>query len=193
MAEREKVAHLLRRATFGPTAEEVDEAEKAGYAATAERLINPPTPDTAPGPPALTGAKDLQILRLTEWWLDRMVATPHQYQEKLVFFWHGHWATSYEKVDTSPLMLGQQNLFRQLGRGDFARLRQGDGARSSPDPLARRPAQHQEGAEREPRARADGAVHDRHRQLHRGRRAARRPRADRLDGQQGQRRGQASR
>ncbi len=120
MAEREKVAHLLRRATFGPTAEEVDEAEKAGYAATAERLLNPPTPDTAPAAPALTGAKDLQILRLTEWWLDRMVATPHQYQEKLVFFWHGHWATSYEKVDTAPLMLGQQNLFRQLGRGDFA-------------------------------------------------------------------------
>ncbi len=120
MAEREKVAHLLRRATFGPTAEEVDEAEKAGYAATAERLINPQTPDTAPAAPAMTGAKDVQIQRLTEWWLDRMVVTPHQYQEKLVFFWHGHWATSYEKVDTAPLMLAQQNVFRQMGRGDFA-------------------------------------------------------------------------
>lgn len=121
MAEREKVAHLLRRATFGPTADEVDEAERAGYDATAERLINPAGADTAPAAPGISGlGKDVQIQKAVEWWLDRMVATPHQYQEKLVFFWHGHWATSYEKVDSTPLMMAQQNVFRQLGRGDFA-------------------------------------------------------------------------
>ncbi|MFF5234758.1 hypothetical protein [Dactylosporangium sp. NPDC000521] len=30
MADRTALAHLLRRATFGPTAEEVDAAERAG-------------------------------------------------------------------------------------------------------------------------------------------------------------------
>ena len=27
-----------------------------------------------------------------------MVAADHQLTEKLVFFWHGHWATSVQKV-----------------------------------------------------------------------------------------------
>ncbi len=121
MAEREKVAHLLRRATFGPTAEEVDEAERAGYQATVDRLVNPPGADGAPAAPVLANLnKDQQIQRITDWWLDRMVATAHQFPEKLVFFWHGHWATSVEKVDSAPLMMQQQNVFRQLGRGDFA-------------------------------------------------------------------------
>jgi uncharacterized protein (DUF1800 family) len=121
MGEREKVAHLLRRATFGPTAEEVDAAEKAGYATTVDRLVNPDAPDTAPAAPALASfGKDVQIQRLTEWWLDRMVASTNQYQEKLIFFWHGHWATNYEKVDSAQLMLMQQDVFRRLGLGDFA-------------------------------------------------------------------------
>jgi uncharacterized protein (DUF1800 family) len=121
MGEREKVAHLLRRATFGPTAEEVDAAERAGYSATVDRLTNPEGLDTAPAAPALAGlAKEQQIQRLTEWWLDRMVATSAQYPEKLIFFWHGHWATSYEKVDSAQLMLMQQDIFRRLGQGDFA-------------------------------------------------------------------------
>lgn len=41
MAERELFAHLLRRATFGPTAQEVDAAEKVGLAATIQRLVRP--------------------------------------------------------------------------------------------------------------------------------------------------------
>lgn len=123
MGEREKVAHLLRRATFGPTAEEVDAAERAGYAATVDRLTNPDGIDPAPAAPALAGfGKDVQIQRLKEWWLDRMVATTAQYPEKLIFFWHGHWATSYEKVDSAQLMLMQQDVFRRLGQGDFAVL-----------------------------------------------------------------------
>ena len=39
-----------------------------------------------------------QIQALLAWWLDRMVAAEHQLTEKLVFFWHGHWATSVQKV-----------------------------------------------------------------------------------------------
>src|SRR5205085_2099004 len=53
------------------------------------------------------------------WWLDRMVAAEHQFAEKLVFFWHGHWATSVEKVRSAAAMLRQQQTFRDLGAGDF--------------------------------------------------------------------------
>ena len=36
-----------------------------------------------------------------------MVAAEHQLAEKLIFFWHGHWATSVQKVKSAALMLGQ--------------------------------------------------------------------------------------
>jgi uncharacterized protein (DUF1800 family) len=140
MAEREKVAHLLRRATFGPTAEEVDAAERAGWEATLSRVLGASDPMLGPAVPAITAdpydalpreatpaqrdaarkARRDQIQMITEWWLDRMVAAGSQLEEKIVFFWHGHWATSIEKVDSAHLMLLQHNTFRQFGQGDFS-------------------------------------------------------------------------
>ncbi|RKN20999.1 DUF1800 domain-containing protein [Micromonospora musae] len=145
MTEREAVAHLLRRATFGPTAEEVDAAERAGYPATLNRLLTPsgtdrgaaatPTPTLGPDPAAQLekGAsreqrqqanqqRREQVTAVTDWWLDRMVAAEHQTDEKLLFFWHGHWATSVQKVRSASLMLRQLDTLRRLGRGPLAPL-----------------------------------------------------------------------
>src|SRR2546421_7359992 len=41
MATRAELAHLLRRATFGPRAEEVDAAERVGFDATLAGLLDP--------------------------------------------------------------------------------------------------------------------------------------------------------
>jgi uncharacterized protein (DUF1800 family) len=145
MADRARIAHLLRRATFGPTAEEVDAAERAGFAATLDGLLAPagadrgaaatPAPDLGPDPYAALGPKPAreqrqqaqqarrkQVTATIDWWLDRMVAADHQLTEKLVFFWHGHWATSVQKVRSAQLMLAQQRAFRAHGRGDFHAL-----------------------------------------------------------------------
>jgi uncharacterized protein (DUF1800 family) len=139
------VTHLLRRATFGPTAAEVDAAQTAGVAATVDRLLRPstsdrgaaatPLPRLGPDPYANRGgglsrdekqqAKDArreQIQALTQWWIRRMAAADHQLTEKMIFFWHGHWATSVQKVKSAPLMLGQLETFRGYGRGDFLTL-----------------------------------------------------------------------
>jgi uncharacterized protein (DUF1800 family) len=51
-----------------------------------------------------------------------MAAAEHQLTEKMVFFWHGHWATSVQKVKSAPLMLGQLKTFREYGRADFLTL-----------------------------------------------------------------------
>jgi uncharacterized protein (DUF1800 family) len=141
MSDRARIAHLLRRATFGPTAEEVDAAERAGYDATVRQLVRPTGTDSgAPQPPVFAAMPELgknasradkqkanqqrrqQVTAAIDWWLDRMVAAEHQLTEKLVFFWHGHWATSAQKVKVAPLMLGQLRTFREHGRGDFAAL-----------------------------------------------------------------------
>jgi uncharacterized protein (DUF1800 family) len=139
MAEREKVAHLLRRATFGPTAEEVDAAESAGWEATLSKVLGASDPKLGPPVPSITSdpidslpreatgeqreaankLRETQTTMIYDWWLDRMVAAGSQLEEKVVLFWHGHWATSIEKVDSPYLMLLQHKAFRQYGQGDF--------------------------------------------------------------------------
>jgi uncharacterized protein (DUF1800 family) len=145
MTNRTEIAHLLRRATFGPTADEVDEAERAGPAATLDRLLAPSGPDAgaAATPPPQLGAdpyaslpkqppveqrreaskkRSEQAQQLAQWWLERMVAAEHQLTEKTIFFWHGHWATSVQKVKSAQLMLGQLDTLRRYGLGDFTQL-----------------------------------------------------------------------
>src|SRR5262249_47982826 len=135
----------LRRATFGPTAAEVDAAAAAGLDAVISGLVAPTGPDpgaaTTPVPqlaadPSLTinaqssaaaraaaqQARQTQNQALIDWWIARMVAANHQFVEKLIFFWHGHWATSVEKVKSGQLMLLQLETFRAGGHGSFAVL-----------------------------------------------------------------------
>ncbi len=142
MADRQLVAHLLRRATFGPTAAEIDAAAGAGFDATVTSLLTPTGPDSGAtatpvphlGADAYVGvtkntsaadklaarkARQQQIRSVATWWLGRMVAAQHQFAEKLIFFWHGHWATSAQKVKSGPLMLTQLQTFRQVGSGNF--------------------------------------------------------------------------
>jgi uncharacterized protein (DUF1800 family) len=42
--------------------------------------------------------------------------------EKVTWFWHGHFATSVQKVKYAQLMLGQNETFRKLGMGSFTDL-----------------------------------------------------------------------
>src|SRR5437773_8021665 len=56
------------------------------------------------------------------WRLDRRTQADHHFHEKLTFFWHGHWATSIQKVNVAALMLGQQQTLAKLGAGDFGAL-----------------------------------------------------------------------
>jgi uncharacterized protein (DUF1800 family) len=51
-----------------------------------------------------------------------MATAPRQLAEKLVYFWHGHWATSVQKVKSATLMLRQLQTLRQYGAGDFGVL-----------------------------------------------------------------------
>ncbi len=134
MTDRQSVSHVLRRLTFGPTASEVDRAAKVGVAATVEAVL---APQAAP-PGADLGTDPLAALpqgadrdarlkaraeaadrnaELGRWWLRQMAASGSA-AEKLTFFWHGHWATSVQKVKSATLMYQQQQTFRRYGTGD---------------------------------------------------------------------------
>ena len=135
---RSEVAHLLRRTGFGPRADEVETAERAGYDATVDALIAGvmapeavATLELAPLPDRPKGASmpeqrrayvreiRQQSAALALWWLDQMVATPQPFVERLTLFWHGHWATSIRKVRVPALMLTQNETLRTHAAGDF--------------------------------------------------------------------------
>ena len=142
MADREQVAHLLRRATFGPTQAEIDAAAGREYQQVVADLVAPSGTDRK-APPLPSFATDpyferrgmtreerqrarqaarQQLSALTEAWVRRMAGADHQLIEKMVFFWHGHWATSAQKVQSAPLMRAQLDTLRIYGLGDFARF-----------------------------------------------------------------------
>ncbi|GAA2599382.1 DUF1800 domain-containing protein [Winogradskya consettensis] len=129
MTDRQRVSHVLRRLTFGPTTSEVDAAEKAGLTTTVSTALTrraaPPEPDIDPPsePPQDTDrdarrkARAEQNAELSRWWL-RQMAADSSAAEKLTFFWHGHWATSIQKVKSAAMMFQQQQTFRRYGTGD---------------------------------------------------------------------------
>lgn len=67
-------------------------------------------------------ASRLETHRIAYWWAERMLTTPAPLQEKMALFWHGHFATSEEKVRDYRKMLAQLELFQTQGLGDFRTL-----------------------------------------------------------------------
>jgi uncharacterized protein (DUF1800 family) len=108
--------HLLRRTGFGATADEA-EALLNGNATrgdAADALIDFKPSRFRPG--------GRYIEDVHNKWVKYMTKTRLQLQEKLVLFWHDHFAASYDKVEEIDLMRNQNRLFRLNCKGDFSVL-----------------------------------------------------------------------
>src|SRR5262245_32903154 len=95
------IAHLYRRAGFGPTPAELAAGRQQGYAATISQILGY---DAAPDAADAALAAYLPQLDLTKlvgiqaWWVIRMLYTSRPLVEKMTLFWHGHFATAISKV-----------------------------------------------------------------------------------------------
>jgi uncharacterized protein (DUF1800 family) len=131
MATRPETAHLLRRAGFGGTPEEIDALAPRSRAAlvTAVTAIRDRTPAAPPelSDPVLDEYEKMSAC--TKWWLDRMIrssftdtTTPSPLVEKMTLFWHNHFANSWDKVFRTRWLHHQNGLFRVHGLGSFRTL-----------------------------------------------------------------------
>jgi uncharacterized protein (DUF1800 family) len=149
----ETAAHLLNRAGFGGTPDEVESACKQGLTATVNRLVDGTTEDqpfpasawahpenikerrmeirTAKeegGTEGIDKMKEFRrmqnenVLDLRRWWLERMATTATPLLEKMTLFWHGHFATSAEKVQNGYWMWLQNETLRRHALGNFVAL-----------------------------------------------------------------------
>lgn len=64
----------------------------------------------------------LETRRLGYWWVDRMVRTPRPLEEKMTLFWHGHFATSEEKLRDYRKIELQIATLRDQATGNFGEL-----------------------------------------------------------------------
>jgi uncharacterized protein (DUF1800 family) len=121
------MAHLMRRAGFGATREELEQRVANGYEATVEELLNPENQ------PALDR---YELVRYHPWtwkpgtlpgmgaaeWLWYMVNTQRPLEEKMSLFWHQVFATGVSKVDHYDEIVRMVALFREKGMGSYKEL-----------------------------------------------------------------------
>lgn len=123
---RAAAAHLYRRAGFGASADELDEATKKTPGEIVEKLLDP-SAETAEYRAEITDLSNASLAtndaaNLSAWWVYRLLTTPSQLLEKTTLFWHGHFATSAAKVEDPELMHTQNELLRKYALGDFPQL-----------------------------------------------------------------------
>jgi uncharacterized protein (DUF1800 family) len=121
--ERRQMAHLLRRAGFGASPAELEEYLKLGFDGAVDRLLHPEgVTEGDVELPAALNADPTRLPSIELKWLYRMVKTNRPLAEKIAFFWHGHFATSIEKVKSVTLMWNQYQTLRDNGLGKFQDL-----------------------------------------------------------------------
>jgi uncharacterized protein (DUF1800 family) len=146
-----QVEHLLRRAAFGPNAQDLIRFGDASPSIVSSYLLDyeraPDDVDSKVGQPGYVGTTSpgrafspyTNIEDARQRWLFRMVHSQRPLQEKMALFWHNHFATAYSKIAgvygavqaTKMLALkagelpgsqGQVELFRQYALGNFRNL-----------------------------------------------------------------------
>lgn len=121
-----RAGHLYRRAAFGATWDQLQQALADGPQRTIDRLLRPEADLAAFNQTydeyeaSATGSGSADGLRA--WWLRRMILTPHPLLEKMTLFWHNHFATSNAKVQSALLMARHVQLLRKAALGSFQPL-----------------------------------------------------------------------
>ncbi len=130
----DRMAHLLRRAGFGARPDQINSYLNQGFEATVDQLVNYEQladPAVPLQPTTRNGGFDIRILDaedVVSWWLERMIKTTHPLEERMVIFWHDHFATAVSKVNVPngfKYLYWQNQLFRQHATGNFRDLCKG--------------------------------------------------------------------
>ena len=121
------MAHLMRRAGFGASREELEARVARGYEATVNELLNPE---------AQPAVDRYELLRYHPWtwkpgtiqgmgaseWLYYMINTQRPLEEKMALFWHQVFATGVSKVDHYDEITDMVAMLREKGMRNYKEL-----------------------------------------------------------------------
>ncbi len=139
--------HLLNRAGFGGTPQEIVRFHSLGLDGAVEELLYPADKDTFTAFPAELAKRlgrdeirklseeerkkirrarrrkdQAQFRALTKWWFEQLISTSHPLKEKMTLFWHGHFTSGQKDVRNSFHLHMQNQLFRENALGSFRTL-----------------------------------------------------------------------
>ena len=137
--KRLETSRLFHRFGFGPRPGEYAQALKDGVNVTRTKITTAPATQTTISPIALPVITDLgkrpepntpevvpfalamrsQEQQMGLWWLDMMALSDHGLTERMTWFWHGHWATSIQKLNYALPMYKQNQTLRTHALGSF--------------------------------------------------------------------------
>ena len=120
--EFQLMAHLMRRAGFGASVEELETLVEQGYDETVDRLLETDNPNSM----------DVDLIRryhpdhmgmmgnnIGSHWMYRMISTDSPLLEKAALFWHGIFATGYAKLANGKVLHDQIRMFARHGLSSF--------------------------------------------------------------------------
>jgi len=135
-------AHLLRRATFGPTLSQIDQF--AGYTAdeALDLLLDDSAEDPLPPLDSVTGQtwvdpaglagpahagsgnseQDVLFTYFQAWHMDVMRQAPLTMKERITWFFHTHLPARWTEINSSEAIYYQNCLFRHYAYGSFKDL-----------------------------------------------------------------------
>ena len=118
------MAHLMRRAGFAASREELETRVAKGYEETVEELLHPEEQEPV---------NIFDLLRYQSWawkpasqpspggadFMYRMINTKSPLQEKMTLFWHGLFATGLNKIDHWHEVNNMLIMLREKGLGNY--------------------------------------------------------------------------
>ncbi len=114
--QRAMAAHLLRRAGFGYTKADLDEAASISYDDLVDKLVT-----QQPDPLAVPADATNHNLVVRAWYA-HMATTHAQFPERMTLFWHGVLTSDYRKAARLPFVFQQNNLYRSAALTDLRSL-----------------------------------------------------------------------
>ena len=120
------MAHLMRRAGFGASRDELEARVAKGYEATVEELLHPEEQYDLDLDlmlryrPEYHGLANINATKQS--WVFRMINTGRPLQEKMALFWHGILCSGHAKVDYSRQVMLEIDMFRERGLGNYKSL-----------------------------------------------------------------------
>src|SRR5712691_3978986 len=125
VGDKERVSHVIRRLSMGVGSDTVERVHNTDDAIAVGLDLSAPAPKPIdfPIPQSYQEARNVRaIAEAIAWWVEQMRTSPRLIEERLVWFWHDHFASSVAKVRVPYLMWQQHLTIRQHATGSFVGL-----------------------------------------------------------------------
>ena len=123
LGKKNLIAHLLRRAGFGCSYDQIEQFSTMEYDEIVDELLNPeysiPEDQDLLERYFIASVEARTARHADPQWTWRLAKSKKQLEEKIALFWHGLLAVGGVKLDHGLAMLEEIDLFRKYGLGKF--------------------------------------------------------------------------